>query len=288
MKIDKKKYPLLVVVVGQKCNLKCSHCSNFTSLMPQIHYDYKKQIDDLTLISKVAHFDTFQIQGGEIFQWDLLPNFILEVRNLNFVNKIQIATNGAVQLSDQLNEVLKNDPNIIVRISPYPQVTDKLGKRLARQLESNKINFYLHNFGNRNDNWADLGGPFFEELDNKVGENNYQSCAFKGCLTLEDGILARCSRGPTAHQVQNFTPYKDDLFKVRKIHKLNFFKNLIRYLDNPQPMRACNFCNGTNGKIIQAGAQYKKKEWENILLKIKSQKKENIFTKKLSRWLRIL
>jgi len=259
----KPTLPFMVIVIGQKCNLKCKNCSNFTSLMPQSFYSFDEQLSDLKRISWLANVSLLQIQGGEPFLWERLTDFIIEIRKMGFVNRIQIATNGTQKLPPALKALLLKDKLCSVRISPYPGVSDKLGNRLQSELVESGILVTKHQFANATGDWSDLGGIDFVELSNEEGITNFNECVFKQCLTLEDGVFARCSRGPTAHQIQLFKPFKGDLFEVRAAYEdeLLFGKAYLDYVFRPRPMRACNFCNGTKGAPIVAGEQYKKKEW---------------------------
>lgn len=273
----KKTIEFMVHIVGQKCNLKCKDCCNFTPLMPQIFYSYENQINNLKKISQCVNIELLQIQGGEPLLWDKLEDFLKDILAMNFVKNIQIATNGTKKPSPSFIKFLKLHNQITIRISPYPGVSDRQGNKLYEELTLERINVGKHPFANASGDWSYLGGPDFKELSPKEGIYNFNNCVFRKCLTLEDGILARCSRGPTAHQVQKFEPYKNDLFSFKKIFKneYEFTKKFLGYVFNPQPMRACNFCNGTNGEPIVAGKQFRKKEWEESFkavnfLKIKS------------------
>lgn len=260
----RKNIGFMVLVVGQKCNLKCADCSNFTPLMPQIHYDFDSTLEDLKKISSLLTIDLFQIQGGEVLDWEPLPNLLRSIRELDFVKTIQIATNGTRPLSDQLKQFIYNDGDTIIRISPYPGVSDRLATRLANDCHSNSIPFYYHRFANGVGDWADLGGRSFEEKKDYQGFVTYHGCNFKWCLTIENGVIARCSRGPTAHHIQKFVPYKGDLFNLREttLAESEFSAAFYSYVLNPKPMRACNFCNGTQGPEIRAGIQFSKKAWQ--------------------------
>ena len=267
--VEGREIAVLILVVGQKCNLKCKNCSNFTPLLPQVFYNFDTIVDDLQKISSIAKINLLQIQGGEVFAWDKLVSLLIVLRQLDFVRTIQLATNGTYPLNLELKEFILKDKDTRIRISHYPNVNTKLSNRLSETCDKYGVPYFKHTFSNGNDTWSDLGDLDYAETSDIKGEETFNSCNFRGCLTLEDGVLGRCSRGTTAHKVQFFTPKAKDLFDIRSEFKTtrDFSRAYLEYIFNPKPMRACNFCKSTKGDNIMAGQQYTRKEYLDAVKK---------------------
>lgn len=116
---NKLKAPISIcVVLTEVCNLHCRYCyaSNNRSNI-QSNVQYEKKIADR--LNETENIISIMLTGGEIFTWDNLENFILQ---LNMDNKIiTLATNGTCVIEyltkhNNLLTLIKNG-KIIIEIS---------------------------------------------------------------------------------------------------------------------------------------------------------------------------
>jgi MoaA/NifB/PqqE/SkfB family radical SAM enzyme len=253
----KIKIDFMVFITGQKCTLRCRACGNFTPLLPQTFYSFDMISADLEKMLEVSKIYTLQIQGGEALIYPELVD-LLKLLRTKKVRSVHIATNGTRQLTDeQIKAVRKLGATI--RISDY-QVNSKISAitdRLVEQCKKNRIQYRLYRFVSGDSNWMDMGGKDIkrEDDDAKV-KRTFDTCPFNICLTLEDGVIARCSRATVSHLIQNFIPAEYDLIESRAMSVSELGKRLKEYMRKPAFMEACRYCYGSRGKPIKAAEQY--------------------------------
>ena len=248
----------LVVIVGNACSLKCKNCANFCPQAKKENkrYDVNQIIQDLSnVIGCTTKIKLLQIQGGEPFLYTDLSKLLDFCSSQKKIKKITIATNGTIMPSDSLLEKIKNK-GIQIRISNYP-VSQKKGHELYEKCVKMGIDCYIYNFAYGKDEWADCGGiETPREVDDEIVSLRFSECAFKDCLTLENGELNRCSRLYIAHTLQNFERRDDDHINVRNTDGLK--ERLKKFLRNPSFAEGCRYCYGnseSNSRRILPGEQ---------------------------------
>jgi hypothetical protein len=245
--------PLLVVITGQKCTLRCRDCGNFTPYQPQAHYSLDAICDDFGKLADVACVSTVQIQGGEALIFPGLVQLLDTVRPASL--SITVATNGTRLLSQEQVEAIKR-VRAGVRVSDYEISQQRIAELIA-QCEANGIPFHLYRFAGGSGSWMDMGGRYAERNGDIETQEVFRTCPFTGCLTLEDGVIARCSRATVSHYAQNFVPNEADFVRVRELDPSQLRLSLLDYIQNPIPMEACRYCRGGMGQEIPPAIQLK-------------------------------
>lgn len=244
--------PLLVVITGQKCTLRCKDCGNFTPYLPQTHYNIDLICNDFQKLSSILQIRTLQIQGGEALAFPELPKLLRSVRlaGSHFIN---IATNGTRLLTQEQIKAIK-DVHACVRISDYGINKQKVSY-LIEQCKANSIPYRMYQFAGGSGKWINLGDKHIERNSEIETNKIFKNCPFKGCLTLENGIIARCSRATVAHKVQDFTPNEADLINVRSLDSKRLRLSFMDYIKHPEPLVACRYCRGSIGEDIPPAIQ---------------------------------
>ena len=149
--------------------------------------------------------------------------------------------------SDEMLGLLK-EVGAEIRISDYGIVCDR-AKVLQQRLEERGIENYRYEFVNGQSMWYQLGGTDTpREDDTRKVRKRFENCSFRGCLTLEHGELAYCSRATNSFSIQGFDRLATDYLKIGDSE--DFREQLIAYLASPHFMEACRYCNGTNDKMM--------------------------------------
>lgn len=255
--------PMFVVSVGPKCSLRCKDCANFVPYLAQALYDLKKVAADLERLARFFTFDVIHIQGGEPFLHPEIGELVAHCLRLD-VKTLQLATNGVANVGKHL-EVLKH-PKIVVRISDY-QLRSATPLRMKQLLDENGIKNYYYKFALGTGSWNDMGGIDKERDSNDtVVSDRFRGCAYKKCVTLENGVVGRCARATVAHLVQKFTPDPKDLVDVRSIDRDDALKEaMVEYFTSGRFAEACRYCHGSNGRTIAAAIQLtgSRSEWKH-------------------------
>ena len=239
----------LVVVVGQRCSLKCRDCANFSPYAQKenMAYDVDSLISTLDkILGNIRKIRLLQIQGGEPFVYPYLGKLIDYLLLQEKIEQIVFATNGTVIPVKYLEKL--SHPKISVRISNYPVVPKEKINSLCEVFDDSVIQYSVYNFVHGDSFWTKCGGiETPKEYDNGIVSDRYFRCGFKTCLTLENGILGKCSRAIHAKEMQKFTPKKNDYVSVTERHlKYKLIKyEFIQKINRRYFMEACRYCYGT-------------------------------------------
>lgn len=196
----------LVLSVGQMCNLRCKNCANFAPYAPAElrRYPIENIIADFeSLFKVVGRIDRLQIQGGEPLTYTDLPKLTAYLNACKEVVRVEIATNGTITPKDEWWHNFSMS-KVTFRVSNYPQNRGNL-EAFATKAQAYRVNVRMYDFASREALWYDCGGMNTpRENDDRIVAERFNRCAFKGCLTLENGELHRCSRATNAHTMQHF------------------------------------------------------------------------------------
>ena len=243
-----------VLSVGQACSLKCKNCGNFApySQMESLHYNLRDIIEDLKKVfSVVDYIFSLQIQGGEPFLYREIDELLLFLKTVNNLGGVSIATNGKHVPKDSFwNNA--SGLNLCIRVSNYPGYKAVLSEQLCRK---KNVDYVLYEFAGNAGTWRSLGNESrIYDLQGKQSlDYRYLICPFRMCLSLEDGIIARCSRAVNASKVQGFKHRKGDVISIREGSDLR--ESLRKYYINPKAMTACLYCKGGEGEEIPPAEQ---------------------------------
>lgn len=255
----KIRLPFLVLSVGQMCNLRCKDCANFAPYaLPEMRkYSLESIVSDFeSLFKAVAKIDVLQIQGGEPLVYKELPKLIGYLGECSEIEQITIATNGMLIPNDEVIHACINN-KVKFRISNYPQNRNNLSA-FVEKLSAYRIDAELYDFATKESFWLDCGGlDTPRENNDEVVARRFNSCSFKGCLTMENGELHRCSRAKNAYSLQGFNSVKGDFVNVR--NNKNLYDDIIQYHTPPHFETACRYCLGTSSARKIPPAQQLKK-----------------------------
>lgn len=260
--------PNLVVITGQKCTLKCKNCANFSPYHSSDvdFYNIDLIINDLNnILKKIKCIWHLQLQGGDFFLHKDAEKLLAYVSNQEKILNCTIATNCILIPKPNLIKQLQNK-KFIVRLSHYGTANEKNKNKLIEILRQNGIAYKIHMYANGNGFWSDCGGINTPKHTLEETLDNYSKCIFKCCLTLENGIISRCSRSTIAHRLQPYKIKRKDFVNVRSLFfNVSKLKRFIRNQNSDKGIvTACYYCNGTSGPKIPAGEQLSLNECKEL------------------------
>lgn len=245
---------ILVVCVGQACNLKCRDCANFAPYAHKENLRYK--IEDIKadldkIIPYFSEIDTLQIQGGEPFLYSDLSVLLryIEVHFQHIIGNIQIATNGMIIPNQEILDIL-NRGGIEVRISNYKFQQNV--KRLVELLEQKHIFYRKYNFAGKKGEWSLAGDIDYKDSSEENLYEKVVNCKWNGCYTVENGMVGRCSRSIPARTLQNISIKETDYLNLKETIRLERVGQYFMFIN---PMDCCRHCKGSNGEPVQAAIQ---------------------------------
>jgi organic radical activating enzyme len=250
---------LLVIITNYSCTLQCKDCGNFIPIMPsQAKKPSKIESikDDIDRLSPYIYCNNLQIQGGEPLLYKNLDELISYIDEKRISKKITLVTNGTLLLQKELLGTLKKF-NVDVRISDYNLKQQKISKILA-QCEKFGIKTRIHSMGSGDGSWYDLGDISTSKNTNiNEVQEIFRSCPFNKCYTISKGQFTKCSRSPVGHEVGLHEFFQDDHVNIRE--ETNLKEALSNFIESPHFMKACQYCHGNKGKVIDAGIQLETK-----------------------------
>ena len=132
------KLPLIGVICGNICTLRCKHC---VECIPYSRIDRHFEPADKLLkaikrVAKAIEFvTTIDFVGGEPFLHPDLPMIINEVHKIPNVGIISIFTNGTVSPKSDLIQALKHN-YVIVTVADYSKnLTNDLRRRIEKTVQ---------------------------------------------------------------------------------------------------------------------------------------------------------
>lgn len=264
--------PNLIVISGQKCTLHCKNCSNFSPYHSSRldFYNADDIIQDLeNIIKRIKCLIHIQLQGGDFFLHPNAYKILNYIANEDKIMNCTIATNCILLPKQELLDIIKQQ-KFSIRISNYGTANEKNKDKLEKLLIENKINYRFHHYANQDNTWSYCGGVRTPKQTKISTIENYEKCGFKVCLTLENGIISRCSRATVAHLVQKFTPAPKDFVYVRnKLFSVHDLKKFWNYRKSSKGIvTACYYCYGTSGGKILPGEQLTRSEYIEIRKKV--------------------
>ena len=282
-KINRKKIWLdeLEVPITTCCSLCCRNCANLLQYyeVPS-HVPSEQIIKNLSaVLSAIDGVRLIRILGGEpLLHPDLYGILNFCIKELNAVREIEIITNGTLLFQNDVIELIKACPEIIVVISDYGVNSGKL-HLLVKQLEDNGI----RNVVTRSE-WrakADLR----RRRRSKYSTRRLfrQCCRYTSLLNEELHICPRYCHGTNLHFIPKREKdyvqtgrYKDDKAALKKA--------IIRMLEQPC-VEACYYCDG-DGKVadklevVPAGEQCSRSEARACLQEMKQAESQGMMQRR--------
>lgn len=188
------KLPLIGVICGNICTLRCNHCvESVPHSKLQRHFEpMDKLLWEIKRVASAIEFVTVvDFVGGEPFLHPNLPELINEVRNLPNVGLVNVFTNGTVLPNAELLHALKQE-FVTVNVSDYSKnLTDDMIRRIeatVKVLEEEGIAFTRVT----DMTWYDMQS--FDENHDSEEElaRRFHDCRINSCHRLYDNKMFRC------------------------------------------------------------------------------------------------
>ncbi len=236
-------------VVTERCTLRCKDCS---SLMP--YYKEPKDTDlnkleklIFRLLDSIEYLGEVRILGGEPFLNGKLAAFIRSLSQSPKIGLISIYTNGTVVPQEDILNAIK-ECGVQLHISDYgigKEARDRFIEKCREKGIYTAVRFY--------DSWRQFGALVPSNMSDQAVRQIFLNCATASCLTILNGRLYQCPRAAHADAIGIITSEDDETVYLNR--ELPDIETLKRLLERREPVRACYYCFGSNGKEIPAAVQ---------------------------------
>ncbi len=221
--------------VCDHCNLKCSGCSHFSSLVSgEVFTDFELWKRDMErLHNLIPQIDLIRILGGEPLLHRELSKFIIETRQMYPDANIVMTTNGLLipKMNSSLIQTLK-EMEITVELTLYQPLV-AAGHELLEFLRDNDLNYVVLMHGVAEFDRILLKRPVYTALEAK------KRC-LDSCVEFRNGRLFQCP-------VAAFLPYYNKYYNAElpeetglDIYEQLSEKEIRDYLQ--RPIELCKYC----------------------------------------------
>lgn len=252
------KLPLIGVICGNICTLRCNHC---VECVPHSKIDRHfepadKLLKEIKRVAKAIEFVTVvDFVGGEPFLHPKLATLINEIRKLPNIGLINVFTNGTISPNTDLIQALKQD-FITVNISDYSKnLTTDMVQRIddtIKVLEREGISFTRV----KDMTWYDMSS--FEPNNDSEDElrKRFHACRINSCHRLYDNKLFRC-----LHLYEGYVTGKlemdDTVIDISAIPDEQLPRKLDEFWEQPYSS-GCKYCELPYiSKLVPSGEQVK-------------------------------
>ena len=255
----KSKLPLIEVIVGNVCTLRCDKCLESVPYTKLARHQESKEklIGEIKRVSEAIEFaTTVNFLGGEPFLHPDLPDIIDAVSKIPNVGIVKLITNGTVNPSARLVESLKND-FVLVNVSDYSSQLSNIQK--ARIAETLRI---LKNEGIafshiKDMTWYDMSSFQKNDDDDTALRNRFQDCRMNGSHRMYDNKVFPCSHFYAGY-VSGQLPLDDTVIDIFEDDITLLAKRLDQLWEQPYST-ACRYCNMPYvSRLVPGGAQVSK------------------------------
>lgn len=247
------------------CTLNCKNCTMLTPYNHhKISFNLNSILHDIDLSFQfVDYISNLIIAGGEPFLYKQLKEVIIHIgeKYRNSIGNIQLITNGTVEISQDLLDVIKKY-EVEVRISDYTKNVDYSEKLelLCARLDKNKINYVRF----LQDVWLDMGFPEEKVSTGDIPADirkHMLNCA-PNCQNVSEGKLYYCAQGWAADQSKLFQLNNNDSLDLESLMKGTTGKEVFRkfYFGDLKDgyFSFCKVCRGWDTDItVPGGKQFK-------------------------------
>lgn len=244
--------PRLVVIITDKCSLKCKECSQ---LIPEFtaREDIKAEdcIKDLEkLFSMIDECIVLEFIGGEPLLHPELNQMLLWAQNNPKIHMVEITTNGTIVPNEDILSTFQHE-KMLMQISCYGKINKEKVNILTKQLKEKRINFKLlemnqwYSYGDsskRNRSKFELKYSYWYCNDNRV------------CRTLYKGKLFVCGRAAALYGIGKL---HDDTSYIEIRNRETMSIDELYHFYTRDYAEACDYCDISRDalKIIRVAEQ---------------------------------
>ena len=244
--------PLVDVMVGTACELKCVACTNGVGLLPQVHFPLEQITTDVEAAASVLHADVAVVLGGEPLTHRALLPIMRMVTASGIADRVRVLTNG-IRLHRMPDEFWGELEDL--RVSIYPGKTPRENVTLARERA------YRHGFDL---SFYDVASDPFRAVhtrdlrSDESAQATWHECWYRSnTRKIEAGYFWRCCTSAHLSQaVLGLAPDVDGL-SLSGITE----ESLMEFLARDTFMQSCRRCHGNMGPQIVWSEERNRDAW---------------------------
>jgi pyruvate-formate lyase-activating enzyme len=247
--------PSIEFFLADTCNLRCNNCAPSSPFMSEANLpSLESFIESLSFLSRVVRCDELRLLGGEPLLNKDICSFIRAAKESGIFRSVLVVTNGLLlpRMSEEFWQLTDS-----VRISVYPATTGTFSEATLESLRATASRSGTRLEVVRTTHFMEAIRDTRIE-DASVVKRTFSNCAEAhgwSCHLLYRNLLYRCSRvhtldrylGKIGVEHENFTDQDGIVIDGRS----SLFADLKNYMKSSRPLKACSFCLGTSGALVE-------------------------------------
>jgi organic radical activating enzyme len=247
--------PAIEYFLTDTCNLRCENCAPNSPFLSDPNLPCLNEFaESLSFLSRVVRSDELRVLGGEPLLNPDICKFLALARQSGIFDYIRVITNGLLlpKMSEDFWRLAD-----IVRISEYPATRAFFSELRLEWLRAVASRFQTKLEVVKNTHFLEATSNARIE-DRAAVKRIFAACGEAhgwSCHLLYRNRLYRCSRVHTLDrylsrigvQHENFTDEDGMVIDGRR----SLYSELNEYLRSPEPLKACSFCFGTSGPLLE-------------------------------------
>ena len=231
--------------VTTRCNLRCKHC---LQVIPYIKdkrdYDCDEFIGIVEKLTDLGFYVlSLNITSGEPFLYRDLHKLLRRTAPNKNIEKLCVITNATLIPDEELLDALASDPKIIVRMSDYGKLSEKLDELVSIFNKKNiKYEVTKSNFWRIRNKMVDF------KLNPKELRNKFDNCtcAKHGVVVANSKVLI-CPGAATMELAADVKQDKNSVLDLKdKLTDIQIYNKVVEMLLWDEPITACQYCESRN------------------------------------------
>lgn len=240
------------------CNLRCAHCSVASGFLPKYTYPFDVFQRDVLALSEAIGVKQLRFVGGEPLLCKNIADYAKYVKSIGMCQEVAVVTN-AVLLDTVDEEVFKTFD--VMTLSFYTSMGHELCMRTSKAIDNllaiaptKYPHLKVEAFATNHFMTTEID---FKIEDDRVVQKIWDDCWLKNtCTSISDGFVHRCTCGKRKGlYLKEIGVEAEHLLDPNtdgcSIHEPNLKERLGAYLKGEVPLKACDYCLGASGKLVE-------------------------------------
>ncbi|NRN27056.1 radical SAM protein [Photorhabdus heterorhabditis] len=243
--------------VALHCNMSCKSCAHLSPLFRKKNADLDIVRRDLEILRHSYHASYVKIMGGEPLLNPNLLELIKVVASSGIADEVLLTTNGTLlhKSPEELWDVIDK-----LELSLYPSRLpgEKMIESFKSKAAAHKVKLLINYYDNFRFSYSEKRNG-----DISLVQDVYDTCKmahFWHSHTVIDGWFFRCPHSVFIPQQDVAGGWNSEVDGLRISNEPQFVESLYKFLTRSQPLKACEYCLGSVGKL-HSHRELRKAEW---------------------------
>ncbi|MDB6367468.1 radical SAM protein [Photorhabdus bodei] len=242
------------------CNMSCKSCAHLSPLFRKKNADLGMMRRYLEILSHSYHASYVKIMGGEPLLNPNLLELIKAAASSGIADEILLTTNGTLlhKAPEELWEIIDS-----LELSLYPSrlPNEEKIESFKSKAASHKVKLLINYYDNFRFSYSEKRNEDFPLV-----QDVYDTCKmahFWHSHTVIDGWFFLCPQSVFIPQQGIAGGWNSEVDGLRISSEPGFVESLYKFLTRSQPLKACEYCLGSVGKL-HSHRELRRADWRPL------------------------